>query len=59
MAYLPDDDYHIKQIVVMYHRACNDGIASAWAAYHYFGEDAQYIPWQYGDKIPELTGKEV
>lgn len=59
MAYLPDDDFHIKQKVVMYHRACNDGIAAAWAAYSYLGEDAEYIAWQYGDKIPNLMGKEV
>lgn len=59
MAYLPDDDSHMRKAVVLYHRACNDGIAAAWAAYSYLGEDAQYIAWQYGDKIPDLAGKEV
>lgn len=60
MAILPDDNHYLaKTTVVLYHRACTDGIAAAWAAYSYLGEDAEYIAWQYGDNMPNLMGKEV
>lgn len=57
MAYIPKQ--YLRDTVVMYHRACNDGIASAWVAYGHFGEDADYIAWQYGDIMPDLFGKKV
>lgn len=49
----------MKKTLVMYHKACNDGIASAWSAYAQFGEDAEYLPWQYGDKIPFMANRDV
>lgn len=50
---------YLRDTIVLYHRGCNDGIASAWVAYGHFGEDADYMPWQYGDPLPELKGKKV
>lgn len=38
--------------VVLYHRGCNDGIAAAWSAWRKFGNQAVYIPYQYGEAIP-------
>lgn len=45
--------------VVLYHKGCNDGIASAAAAADKFGHDAIYIPYQYGEPLPDLTDKTV
>jgi hypothetical protein len=50
---------HLRDTVVLYHRGCNDGIASAWVAYGHLGEDADYIAWQYGDALPNLKNKKV
>lgn len=50
---------YLRDTIVLYHRGCNDGIASAWVAYGHFGEDADYMPWQYGDPLPNLKGKKV
>ncbi len=33
----------MKNIIVIYHKNCKDGIASAWVAHKYFGEKAEYI----------------
>jgi hypothetical protein len=49
----------LRDTVVLYHRGCNDGIASAWVAYGHLGESADYIAWQYGDAMPNLKGKKV
>lgn len=38
--------------VVLYHKGCNDGLASAWAAWTAFGDKASYLPYQYGDEWP-------
>jgi len=40
--------------VVLYHGNCFDGMASAWAAWKKFGDDAEYIPVNYGNELPEL-----
>ena len=38
--------------IVVYHSNCNDGFASAWAAWKKFGdENTKYIPMQYGEKL--------
>ncbi len=34
----------MKNIVILYHADCSDGIAAAWATWKYFGENASYIP---------------
>jgi hypothetical protein len=57
MASIPKQ--YLRDTIVLYHRGCNDGIASAWAAYGHLGEDADYMPWQYGDPLPDLKGKKV
>lgn len=57
MANIPKQ--YLRDTIVLYHRGCNDGIASAWVAYGHFGEDADYVPWQYNDPIPDLKGKKV
>jgi len=50
----------LKSIVVIYHKNCPDGFASAWSAWKKFGDGASYVPASYGDPIPEgIGGKEV
>jgi len=48
-----------KEIVVLYHAFCDDGMGSALAAYMKFGDSAEYIPVEYKDPIPNVSGKEV
>lgn len=50
-----------KNILVIYHGNCRDGITSAYVAYKKFGEDANYIPQIYGKEyVPHnLEGKEI
>ncbi len=49
-----------KQIVVIYHKRCEDGFGAAFAAWKKFGDTAEYIPAGYDNEIPEgLEGKEV
>jgi len=51
---------HNKQIVVIYHKRCEDGFGAAYAAWKKFGDTAEYLPAGYGDDLPEgLEGKEV
>lgn len=49
----------MKNILVMYHAGCNDGIASAWVAHKQFGDEAEYMPWQYNDPLPDMKGRWV
>jgi uncharacterized protein len=39
---------------VLYHGNCYDGFGAAWSAWSALGDQAQYIPVQYGEKPPEL-----
>lgn len=49
-----------KEIVVIYHKRCEDGFGAAYAAWKKFGDTAHYLPAGYGDDLPEgLEGKEV
>lgn len=49
-----------KEIVVIYHKRCEDGFGAAYAAWKKFGDAAEYIPAGYGDDpIEGLEGKEV
>ncbi len=41
--------------VVLYHKGCNDGLVAAWAAKQVLGNEALYIPYQYGDLLPPET----
>jgi oligoribonuclease NrnB/cAMP/cGMP phosphodiesterase (DHH superfamily) len=46
--------------VVLYHRGCNDGIASALVARQFLPEDTEFLPYQYGEDIPsEVVGKHL
>ncbi len=56
LVFVPTKDEH----VVLYHKNCNDGIASAWVAYQHYGENARYIAFQYGDRLPaDIIGRHV
>jgi oligoribonuclease NrnB/cAMP/cGMP phosphodiesterase (DHH superfamily) len=41
--------------VVLYHRGCNDGLASAWAASKVLPEGTIYLPYQYGEDLPQAV----
>lgn len=41
-------------IYVLYHKNCMDGFAAAWAFWKLFGNDAKYIPVQYGEPLPKI-----
>jgi uncharacterized protein len=45
--------------VILYHDNCADGFCSAWIAHQKFGDKAQFIPVQYGQDPPDVTGKDV
>ena len=54
-----------KNTVVIYHGNCDDGFGAAYAAWKFFGDNAEYIPGEYGltkefpfDKI-DIDGKDV
>ena len=39
---------------ILYHGRCLDGIASAFARWQVFGDDAQYLPVAYGEPVPDI-----
>jgi len=46
--------------LVIYHGpGCADGFTAAWACWLKFGDEAEYVPAQYGDDPPDVTGKDV
>lgn len=45
--------------VVFYHKDCADGFAAATVAYMVLGDDTTFVPVQYGDEVPDVTGKVV
>lgn len=49
----------MKNIAVLYHKNCLDGLGGAYAAWKKFGNTAEYIPVYHGGPVPELSGKEV
>jgi uncharacterized protein len=50
----------LEDTLILYHAKCVDGFGSAWAAWRYLGDKgAQYIPCQYGETPPDVTGKRV
>ena len=44
----------MNDVQVWYHKGCADGFGAAWAAWLKLGDAADYVPLQYGDKIPEI-----
>lgn len=44
--------------LVLYHDDCNDGLAAAWAARRAM-PDAECVPVQHGDLVPEVRGRAV
>ncbi len=46
--------------LVLYHGpACPDGWCAAWCAWKCFGDKADYIPVQYGQEPPDVTGRNL
>lgn len=44
----------------IYHGNCDDGFAAAYAVWKRFGDEVEYLPWQYGqDGSPDVDGKDV
>ena len=41
---------------VLYHANCDDGFGAAYAAWCKFGDQARYIPVQYGQPMPRVEG---
>lgn len=49
-----------KNIIVIHHDNCADGMAAAWCMSKLFGANAQYVPGNYGKPLTEdVTGKEI
>lgn len=44
--------------LILYHANCNDGFCAAWVAHRKLG-DADYLPVQYGQEPPNVTGRDV
>ena len=42
---------------VLYHKNCEDGFGAAWIAWKAMGNQAEYIPVQYGESPPELPDR--
>ena len=51
----------MKRILVIYHKNCpsKDGFAAAFAAWLKFGDTADYLAADYGDPVPDVTGRDV
>lgn len=52
---------HMKPLVI-YHADCTDGFAAAFAAWLKLGDEAEYVPMQYGFKpheMPSFTDRDV
>lgn len=46
--------------ICIYHANCDDGIAAAWAIWERWGAGyTEYVPCQYGENPPDVTGKDV
>jgi len=49
----------MSKALVLYHANCADGFAAAYSTWMALGDDAEYVPVQYGDAPPDVTGKLV
>jgi uncharacterized protein len=46
--------------LVLYHGGnCADGFCAAWVAHRHFGDAADYLPVQYGEPSPDVTGRDL
>ncbi|MBK8467642.1 MAG: hypothetical protein IPL32_17650 [Chloracidobacterium sp.] len=47
--------------LVIYHANCTDGYGAAFAAWLKLGDEAEYLPMNYGESFewPEMTGREI
>lgn len=45
--------------LVLYHGSCPDGFCAAWCAHRRFGDEADYLPVNYGQSPPDVTGRDV
>lgn len=47
------------ETIVVYHKKCPDGFGAAFAAWLKFGDDALYVPADYGNSPPDVRGKDL
>lgn len=45
--------------LIIYHAACTDGFAAAYAAWELYGNQAEYYPAHYKSPPPDVAGKDV
>lgn len=45
--------------LIIYHKDCPDGFGSAYAAWKLFGDEAEYLPKQHGEPVPDVSGRNV
>jgi oligoribonuclease NrnB/cAMP/cGMP phosphodiesterase (DHH superfamily) len=49
-----------QKVLCIYHKDCMDGYASAWVVGYACGfENVEFLAANYGDELPDLTGREV
>ena len=56
--YLDRERKNMSNPLVLYHASCPDGFCAAWVASKSL-KDAEFVPVQYGDTPPDVTGREV
>jgi hypothetical protein len=50
----------LMSTTIIYHGpGCADGFCAAWIAHRRLGDDAAYLPAQYGDAPPDISGQDV
>lgn len=45
--------------LVIYHANCTDGFGAAYAAWTKLGDQAEYLPMNYGEALPNVDGRDV
>lgn len=48
-----------KKPLVIYHAHCADGVAAAWCFFKLWGDDVEFHAGKYGDKTPDVAGRNV
>jgi uncharacterized protein len=49
----------VMRKLVCFHASCADGFTAAWIAHLNFGDNAEYMPVQYGQAPPDVRGRDV